>query len=136
MKTYNPRSLKPNPDDLFKFAGDKISETGKQSAAWKVTLSLFQTTQRFYRALGDMTSERLSTFVENQTYLNALQEHDLVAITAIYVTQLDVNVAREIVTTDQTIADTEREILLAAIDLFQSATTSTHAALGNPKWIE
>ena len=136
MKLYQPRNLKPSPEDFYRFTNGKVSDDSKQSVSWKVVLSLFQTAQRLYRTLESMTSERLSVFVDCQTYLTPLQEHDLVALTALYVAQLDMATARDLVNGDKAIADTEREVLLAAIDLFQSAIASTCAALNNPRWVE
>ena len=83
-----------------------------------------------------MTSERLSVFVDSSTYLSQRQEHDLIALTALYTTQLDTQLVREIVGQDQATDEREKALLLAAIELYSASTASTYAALGNPRWVE
>lgn len=82
------------------------------------------------------SNERLSRFVDNKTYLTPLQEHDLVALTASYAAQLDMEAARNIVKQDTVITNEECQVLLSAIDLYRSSVSATCAALGNPRWVE
>ena len=83
-----------------------------------------------------MTGERLSIFADSDTYLSQRQEHDLVALTAYYTTQLDMQLVRELIAQDSATNEAEKALLLAAVELYQTAATSTCAALGNPRWIE
>ncbi|MEM7772293.1 MAG: hypothetical protein AAF327_17490 [Cyanobacteria bacterium P01_A01_bin.37] len=136
MKTYKPKQLKPSPEEFHRFIQGKISDEGKTSVAWKVVSSLFQTAQRFYSTLDSQTSERLSSFVDSKTYLTPLQEHDLVALTALYAAQLDMQTARDIVKQDTIITSEESQVLLSAIDLYRSSVTATCAALDNPRWVD
>lgn len=136
MKYYNPNTLQPRSNEFYNFVKDKLSPECPQSPAYKATSSLFSTAERLYRTLNDHTSERLSQFVESNTYLTQRQEHDLAALTARYVSQLDTSLAHGIVKEDLTISDTERDVLLAAIELFRNSISSTCAALGNPRWVE
>jgi hypothetical protein len=136
MKSCNPKTLKPGPDDFSRFTQGKLSEAGQQSMSGKATASLFHTAQKFYSLLDDITSERLSLFVDNQTYLSTTQEHDLKALTALYVAHLDTQLIREIIAQDPLTTDTEKQVLLAAVELYQVSGMSTCAALGNPRWVE
>lgn len=136
MKTQKPKQLKPDPGDFLKLTDGKISDEGKNSAAWKVVYSLFQTAQKLYSTLDFMTSERLSVFVESETYLTPRQEYDLVALTAHYVANLDTNTAADVVRDDAALTDGDRQLLLSAIELFKSSTTATYMALGNPRWVD
>jgi hypothetical protein len=136
MKSYNPKTLKPGPDDFYRFTQGQLSEAGQQSLSGKATASLFHTAQKFYSLLDGVTSERLSLFVDNQTYLSATQEHDLKALTAIYIAHLDTQLIREIIAQDPLTTDTEKQVLLAAVELYQVSGTSTSAALGNPRWVD
>lgn len=136
MKSYNPKTLKPGPDDFYRFTKDKLSEASQQSMSVKAIASLFHSAQRFYSLLDSITSERLSLFVDNQVYLSATQEHDLKALTALYAVHLDTQLVREIIAQDQLTADAEKQVLLAAVELYQVLGESTCAALGNPRWVE
>lgn len=136
MKYYNPKNLKPSSDEFYRFTEGKLSAAAQQSLSYKATDSLFRTARRLYDRLNDMTSERLSVFVDSKTYLSPRQEHDLIALTALYATQLDTQIVREIIGQDQATNESEKALLLAAIELYSAATASTYAALGNPRWIE
>lgn len=136
MKYYNPKNLKPSSDEFYQLTKDKLSEAAQRSLSYKATASLFRTARRLYDTLNSTTSERLSIFVDSKTYLSQRQEHDLIALTALYAAQLDTQIVREIIGQDQATNDSEKALLLAAIELYSAATASTHAALGNPRWIE
>lgn len=136
MKFYNPKTLKPGPDDFHRFTQGKLSESAQQSLSGKATASLFRTAQKFYSLLDSSTSERLSLFVDNQTYLSATQEHDLKALTALYAAHLDTQLVRDLIAQDPVTTDPEKQILLAAVELYQVSGASTCAALGNPRWVE
>ena len=136
MKYYNPKNLKPGSDEFYRFTKDKLSAAARQSLSYKATVSLFGTVRRLYDTLNDMTSEQLSVFVDSKSYLSQRQEHDLIALTALYAAQLDTQLVREIIGQDQATNESEKALLLAAIELYSAATASTYAAMGNPRWIE
>lgn len=136
MKYYNPKNLKPGPNEFYQFTQNKVSEAARQSLSYKATGSLFATAHRLYDMLNSMTSPQLSVFVDSQTYLSQRQEHDLVALTTLYAMQLDLTLVREIVEQDQVTTDNEKALLLAAINLYIASTDSACAALGNPRWVE
>lgn len=136
MKYYNPRHLKPGSDEFYRFTKGKLSEAAQQSLSYKATASLFGTAQRLYNMLNDMTSERLAVFVDSNTYLSQRQEHDLIALTTLYAAQLDTQFVREIIGQDQLTNESEKALLLAAIELYSASTASTYAAMGNPRWVE
>lgn len=136
MKYYNPKNLKPSPDEFHRFTEEKLSEAARQSLSYKATANLFDTARKLYNRLNDATSERLSIFVDSGTYLSQRQEHDLIALTALYTTQLDTQLVREIIAQDQATEESEKALLLAAIELYSASTASTCAALGNPRWVD
>lgn len=136
MKHYNPKALKPSSNELFGFTKDKLSPDCQQSIAYKVVASLFSTAQRLYRALDESTSDRLPQFVDKHAYLTQLQEHDLAALTAKFVSLLDIQLARDVIKQDSTITVTDQEVLLTTVDLFHNSVSATCAALGNPRWVE
>ena len=136
MKYYNPKTIKPSPDEFHRFTKDKLSETARQSISCKATANLFGTVQKLYSSLDHLTSERLSVFVDSQTYLSQQQEHDLIALTAIYSAQQNTQLVREIIEQDSATTDSEKTLLLAAVELFVSTAASACAALGNPRWVE
>lgn len=136
MKHYNPKILKPNSDGFYRLTADKMSTAAQQSLSYKAVSSLFATARRLYDALNDMTGERLSIFVDSNTYLSQRQEHDLVALTAYYTTQLDMQLVRELIAQDLATNEEEKALLLAAVELYHTSATSTYAALGNPRWVE
>jgi hypothetical protein len=102
----------------------------------KATARLFRTAQKLYSLLDSLTCERLSLFLDNQTYLSLAQEHDLKALTALYAGHLDMQLVREIIDQDSLTTEIEKQVLRAAVDLYQLSVASTCAALGNPRWIE
>lgn len=136
MKYYNPKGIKPSPDEFHRFTKDKLSESARQSISCKATANLFGTVQKLYNTLNHATSERLSVFVDSQTYLSQQQEHDLIALTALYSAQQNTQLAREIIEQDSATTDSEKALLLAAVELFVGSTASACAALGNPRWVE
>lgn len=136
MKYYSPKNLKPGSNEFYRLTQNKLSEAAQQSLSYKATASLFRTAQKLYDTLNNVTSERLSVFVDSNTYLSQRQEHDLTALTALYATQLDTPFVRELVEQDQATNDEEKALLLAALELYIASTGSTFAALGNPRWVE
>ena len=136
MKTQQPNQLKPRTNEFFKWTDKKISLDGQKSIAWQSVLSLFQTSEKFYKMIDSFTSERLSIFVDNKTYLTPRQEHDAVALTAHFAANLDMQLVRNIVGQDQTITDDERQVLLSTVDLFHSSVAATIAAMGSPRWVD
>lgn len=136
MKYYNPKNLKPSSDEFYRFTKDKLSAAAQQSLSYKATASLFGTARRLYDTLNSTTSERLAIFVDSNTYLSQRQEHDLIALTVLYTAQLDMQLVREIIEQDQATNESEKAILLAAIELYRASTESAYAALGNPRWVE
>ena len=136
MKYYNLANLRPSSSEFHQFTKDKLSETARQSISYKATSNLFGTVRKLYEALKHVTSEQLSIFVNSQTYLSQRQEHDLVALTALYATQQNTQLVREIIEQDAATNESEKAVLLAAVELFVGATASACAALGNPRWIE
>jgi hypothetical protein len=137
MKQYAPHRIHPNVHTLDKFMKDNsLSQSAYSSMAYKAVYQLFETAQNFYGTLESMTSSNMSVFIENQQYLTALQEHDLVALTAQYISQLNNSGIQHIVANDPSITDDERTILKSALKLFSSNADTTIAALGHPRWIE
>ena len=136
MKYYNPKNIKPSPDEFQRFTKDKLSEAARQSISCKATVNLFGTVQKLYNTLNHATSERLSVFVDSETYLSQQQEHDLISLTALYCAQQNTQLVREIIEQDSATTDNEKAVLLAAVELFVSAAASACAALGNPRWVE
>ena len=136
MKYYSPKNLRPGSDEFYRFTQDKVSEAAQQSLSYKATASLFRTAHKLYDTLNSVTSPQFSVFVDSQTYLSQRQEHDLVALTTLYATQLDLLLVREIVEQDQVTTDSEKALLLAAIDLYIASAAAACAALGNPRWVE
>lgn len=136
MKYYNPKNIKPSPDEFRRFTKDKLSAAARQSISCKATANLFGTVQKLYDSLNHVTSERLSVFVDSQTYLSQQQEHDLIALTALYSAQQNTQLVREIIEQDLATTDSEKTLLLAAVELFVSTAASACAALGNPRWVE
>ncbi len=136
MKYYNPKNIKPSPDEFHRFTKDKLSEVARQSISCKATANLFGTVKKLYDTLNYATSERLSVFVDSQTYLSQQQEHDLISLTALYAAQQNTQLVREIIEQDSATTDSEKVLLLAAVELFISATAAACAALGNPRWVE
>jgi hypothetical protein len=137
MKQYAPRRIHPNVNMLDKFMKDKsFSQSAYSSMAYKAVYQLFETAQSFYGTLESATSSNMSVFVESQQYLTALQEHDLVALTAQYVTQLNNVGIQYIVANDPTVTDDERTILKSAIEIFRNSADTTVAALGHPRWVD
>lgn len=136
MKYYNPKNIKPGPDEFHRFTKDKLSEAARKSISCKATANLFGNVQKLYSTLNHVTSEQLSVFVDSQTYLSQQQEHDLIALTALYSAQQNTQLVREIIEQDLETIDSEKALLLAAVELFVGATASACAALGNPRWVE
>jgi hypothetical protein len=136
LKSCNPKTLKPNSDDFHRFTEGKLSEAAQQSISGKATAGLFRSAQKLYSLLDSLTCERLSLFVDNQTYLSPTQEHDLIALTALYAGQMDMQLVREIIDQDLLTTDAEKQVLRAAVDHYQISAASTCAVLGNPHWIE
>jgi len=136
MEYYKPKNLKPGSNEFYQFTQNKVSEAAQQSLSYKATGSLFETAHKLYDTLNSVTSSQLSVFVDSKTYLSQRQEHDLVALTTLYATQLDFPLVREIVEQDQVTTDSEKALLLAAIDLYIASAASACAALGNPRWVE
>jgi hypothetical protein len=137
MKQYTPRRIHPNMHTLETFMKDKgLSQAAYGSMAYKAVYQLFETAQSFYSTLESTTGSSLYVFTESQQYLTALQEHDLVALTARYVAQLGNSWIQYIVENDPVVTDDERVILESAIKLFRNTADTTVAALGDPRWID
>lgn len=135
MKNYNPKTLQPSSDQFSRLTYGHVSENCCETVSYKLTASLFTTAGKMYRALDSSTSERLATFVDSKTYLSAQQEHDLVALAAQLVSQLDIELVRKIVQEDKDLSEEDRTVLLQIVQLFQTSIGSTCAALGNPTWV-
>jgi hypothetical protein len=119
------------------FMKDKsLSQAAYGSMAYKSVYQLFETAQSFYRTLESTTSSSRYVFTESQQYLTALQEHDLVALTAQYVAKLGNSWIQYIVENDPAVTDDERATLKLAIDLFRNTADTTVAALGEPRWLD
>lgn len=136
MKHYNPKAMKPDSAQFSSFVKDQISDEGKQSLAFKLVRDLYQVAQGMYRSLDGMTSESLAIFNDTDEYLTATQEHDLMAMTAIYVGNLRTQSIHEAVEQDEKITDAERAVLKSALENFRSSAESVYATLGNPRWLE
>lgn len=135
MRHYNPKTMKPNAHQFHQIAGDKISEKGKASLAFRLVHDLYQMSEKLYKTLDIMTSENLSQF-KDADYLKPAQEHSLVALTAIYAGDLRTQTIHDVVDNDTTITDVERSILRNALENYKLCAESVHAALGNPRWAE
>ncbi len=136
MRYYTPGQMKPDTQQFFQFMQDKISDIGRQSAAYKAVYHLFSSAQRLYKTLDEFTSENLSTFKSARTYLTQIQEQSLVALTAHHVVNLLTPEIRAIVKEDAGLSAADRMILQSALDLYQSSAIATCAALGTPKWVD
>jgi hypothetical protein len=136
MKQYNPLQVNPNTHQFYELVKDKLNNSAFDSAAYRATLSLFETAEKIYRSLNHLTSEQLSVFVDTGKYLTPTQEHDLMVITATAVTQIDTSIAIALIKIDTSLLPEERTCLLSAVECFTSTSQITAAALGNPRWIE
>lgn len=136
MRYYAPNLMKPDTQQFFQFVQDKVSETGRQSVAYKAVYHLFYSAQRLYKTLDEFTSENLSTFKSARTYLTQIQEQSLVALTAHHVANLLTPEIRAIVKEDISLSDADRMVLQSALDLYLSSASATCAALGTPKWVD
>ena len=136
MKYYSPQNAQPKSSDFSNFTKGKLSEAATRSLSYRVTASLFATAEKFYGTLKNSTSEQLSIFANSQQYLSQQQEHDLMALTAQYTAQLDLQLARDVVAQDEATNEAEKALLLAAIELYKVSATSSYSALGSPRWLE
>lgn len=136
MKYFSPQNAKPSSNEFHSFTRNKLSAEAKQSLSYRATASLFTTARKFYDSLKNMTSEQLSVFVDSEKYLSQRQEHDLMALTALYTAQLDTQLVRDIITQDALTTEVEKELLLAAVELYVVSAASSYSALGNPRWVE
>ena len=136
MKYYSPQNAKPSSNEFHNFTRNQLSDEAKQSFSYRATASLFATARKFYDSLKNMTSERLSVFVDSKQYLSQRQEHDLMALTALYTAQLDTQLVRDIIAQDDVTTESEKALLMAAVELYSVSAASSIAALGNPRWVE
>lgn len=136
MKYYSPQNAKPGPNEFHSFTRGKFSQVAEKSLSYRATASLFATAKKFYDSLQNVTSQQLSIFVNTQKYLSQRQEHDLMALTALYTAQLDTQLVRAIIEQDGATTEKEKAMLLAAVELYQASTTASYSALGNPRWVE
>lgn len=88
-----------------------------------------------YKHLDSLTSESLTLF-DDADYLTETQEHDLVALTAVYVGNLRTQTIHDAVEQDTVLTDSEKVVLRAALENFRASAASATAALGNPRWVE
>jgi hypothetical protein len=136
MKRYILPSMMPNSNQFHSFIKEKTSSCNTQSAAYKVVHRLFANAEKMYRTLNFFTAENLSVFSESQKCLSPTQEHDLVALTALYVSDLLDSEIYQIIEQDSAVSDEEKAILKAAVGLFKDTAQAVHNALGNPRWID
>jgi hypothetical protein len=136
MKFYNPRNLEPNSNQFFTFVKDKISVPGQQSHSYAMVLGLFQSADSIYRTLDFHTQESLAVFASSGKYLSPSQEHDLLALTANYISQLTNHNLSNFVAQDPSLAEEEKLTLQSALELFRQTATTVCKTLGNPRWIE
>jgi hypothetical protein len=128
--------MKSGTNQFFEAVKDKISDEGKQSLAYKAVYGLFEQAQSFYRKLDFTTSENISHFKTSGKYLSQRQEHDAVALTALYIRDLRTSLIDELVKEDTVINESERQILEVALEFYKTTCEANYSILGNPKWID
>ena len=136
MKYFSPQNAKPGSNEFHNFTRDKFTPEAKRSISFRATASLFATARKFYDSLKNITSEQLSVFIDSQQYLSQRQEHDLMALTALYASKLDTQLVRDIIAQDDATTEPEKALLLAAVELYVVSAASSYAALDNPRWVE
>lgn len=136
MKQYAPKSIQPHTNQLYSFIKDNLSEQGMQSPAGLAVRHLFQAAEALYSLLAFHTNEQLTVFVNAKQYLTPTQEHDLVALTAKYVTTLNTIEINQIVNRDTSISEEDRSVLKSALELYRNTANTSAISLGNPRWIE
>ena len=136
MKYYSPQNAQPRSHEFHQFTRGKLSEEATKGLSYRATASLFTTAAKLYGTLRNLTSEQLSVFARSKQYLSQQQEHDLMALTAQFTAQLDLQLVREIIAQDEATNEAEKALLLAAVELYKASATSSSSALGNPRWIE
>jgi hypothetical protein len=135
MKSYAPRGMMPNRNQLYTLTSGKLSEGCRNSIAWKAVEHLFGVPENLYKTLDYLTEERLSVFVNSGQYLSHSQEHDLVLLMATSVANTETQTILEIINKDITISDQDREILKTTVETFRETATATLRALGQIRWI-
>lgn len=128
--------MQPNKNQFYSFIKDKLSEQGMQSPAGLAVRHLFEAAETLYNSLAFHTNERLTVFVDAGQYLTPTQEHDLMALTAGYVAQINTSAIYEIINRDLSISENDRSILKLALELYRNTAQTSSIALGNPRWIE
>jgi hypothetical protein len=136
MKYFQPKSMKPHTNQFYAAVKDKISTEGQKSLAYKAVHGLFVQAQSLYQKLDFVTSENISHFKTSGKYLTQRQEHDAVALTAMYVSDLRTNLVHDLVKEDTTITESERQILEMALEIYKATSEANYSALGNPRWID
>ena len=135
MKRYKPNYINPRTNQFYEFIKGKISELGQKSAAYLAVLHLFSISESLYSALASCTAENLAIFTESEKYLTAEQEHDVIALTAHYVSSINCDTIHTIVLADKTISEEDRSILKGAVELYKTIAQTSTAALGYPRWV-
>ncbi len=136
MKQFNPLRVHPNTHQFHELVKDKLNKSAFDTAAYRATLSLFETAENIYRSLNHLTGEQNAVFVNAGQYLTPTQEHDLMVVTAAAVEQVNTSIAIALIRSDTSLSPEERTCLLSAVECFTSTARITAAALGNPRWIE
>lgn len=136
MKHYTVTAILPTSSQLHTFVNGRLSEAGKVSPAFYALCHLFASAQVLYSTLNFFTSENLTPFVKAKRYLSQQQEHDLMALTALYATALNTVWITRLVEQDTSLSEGDRLIINAALDLYKTTTAATSAALGHPVWLE
>ena len=136
MKYYSPQNAQPGLNEFHQFTRGKLSDAATRGLSYRATASLFTTARKLYDTLKNATSEQLSVFANSKKYLSQRQEHDLMALTAQYTAQLDLQLVRDIIEQDTATSDAEKALLLAAVELYKASATASYSALGSPRWVE
>jgi hypothetical protein len=136
MKHYKVRSVQPTLNQLHPCLKGKLSNAGEQSPAYYAVYSLFESAEALYRTLDSHTSNSLAIFRDAGRYLTLQQEHDLMALTALYAAAINTQWLQRIVDQDSALTESDRAVLKSALELYKTTTEATCAALGVPTWLE
>lgn len=127
MKYFQPKNMKPHTNQFYAAVKDKISAEGQKSLAYRAVYDLFQQAQSLYGNLDAVTSSK---------HLSQRQEHDAVALTAMHVRDIRTQFIHDLVTEDQTINDSERQVLQMTLEIYKTVCEANHSTLGNPRWVD
>lgn len=136
MAHFNPKTMKPDPNQFLSFVKGKLSESAQQSVAYRVVYNLFDQAHALYRNLDFVTSENISHLKAAGKTLTQRQKADAIALTALQVSSLRTSAIHQLVQEDSALSEPDRMVLEMALDLYKSTCEANYAALGNPRWID